>query len=488
VFTLAIEVDLGGRAAARRNRNYARLSPEQRARIKAEITRSPEVLGYARTAWSGKLLSTHLRSRHGIRLSERQSRRLLRMFGVAPGPRRRNPFPARPSDTVTICPDTPAFNGSAPSLSPIGKTRLQGLVLRKIRRLASSGLPLHPFVLTLFDLIAEAIPAGDAARAIQIEPRSNSSWVFANLDQSKWVPIFADLAREHDPSAWPGFRPRDKLDQTRQVFALEEFTQPDYRSSAVYNDFLRPLKLEHGLLVQLAAQGQLVGYYPLYRSSAMKPFDQDDRRFLNAAAPHIAHGLQTAKLVNAMTDTPHPSAPRDTPGVVVMNREGRILGLDQQARSLFFQLGMHDGLRWSVFAEPQLRSLLAYVARTLRGIFDDRELASAETAPPAARIFSHRAGIMLKLTGHVAPAARGQNLYVVLVEQVEPEAFLRTRLMYRHGLTPREAEMLVLMRQRLSVARMARELGISVATGKTYVRNLIEKLGVPDSSALRNAC
>jgi hypothetical protein len=71
------------------------------------------------------------------------------------------------------------------------------------------------------------------------------------------------------------------------VFRHEEFALPDYRNSALYNDFLHPLKLEQGLLVQLETQGQLAGYYPLYRSSAMKPFDQDDRRFLNAAAPYM---------------------------------------------------------------------------------------------------------------------------------------------------------------------------------------------------------
>jgi len=47
--------------------------------------------------------------------------------------------------------------------------------------------------------------------------------------------------------------------------------------------------------------------------------------------------------------------------------------------------------------------------------------------------------------------------------------------------------MLVLLRDGLSVTRIARTLGISTATAKTYVRHLVEKLGVPNLSALR-AC
>jgi DNA-binding CsgD family transcriptional regulator len=79
----------------------------------------------------------------------------------------------------------------------------------------------------------------------------------------------------------------------------------------------------------------------------------------------------------------------------------------------------------------------------------------------------------------------GRRLFVVLVEQVEPEAFRRQRLMYRYGLAPREAEMLVLLRDGPSVARIAATLGISTATAKTYVRHLVEKLGVPNLKALR---
>jgi hypothetical protein len=52
------------------------------------------------------------------------------------------------------------------------------------------------------------------------------------------------------------------------------------------------------------AQGDLVGYYPLYRSGTMKAFDQDDGRFLKAAAPYIAHGLKAAKLITTPTYLP----------------------------------------------------------------------------------------------------------------------------------------------------------------------------------------
>jgi DNA-binding CsgD family transcriptional regulator len=476
-----------------RHRHLVRLSDGQRACLRAEVARPPEKFGYSGAAWSGELLSRHLRNRHGIELGARQCRRLLRAFGIAPGNRRRNTRPSAGTERFRAVQHQP-IDSAVSAGSPITKAGRQDLVLRKIRRVASAGLPLYPFVLTLFDLIAEAIPAGDLPQAMLTDPASNLSWIFANFDHAKWLPVLANQIAGCKPSSWPGLRPRDQLDLTRRVLTLQEFTAPDYRRSPIYNEFFHPLRLEQGVLIQLAEQCEPVGYYPLYRSSAMKPFDRDDLRFLAAAAPHIAHGLQAAKLVEADFSSEAPAGSPDehrlvdTPGMVVVDRCGRVLGLDQRARSLFFQIGLHDGLQASAFDETDLKSLLDYVARTLRAIFDDRERSSAEMGPPAARIFSHKAGIALRLRGHVMDGERGPGLFVVLVEQIELEHLLRLRLMYRHGLAPREAEMLVLLRQGSAVARIARELGISTATAKTYVRHLIEKLGVPNLKALRACC
>jgi hypothetical protein len=58
---------------------------------------------------------------------------------------------------------------AGPFLSRIGKAGQQALALQKIRRLASSSLPVCPFVFTLFDLIREAIPMGDTPQAISTD-------------------------------------------------------------------------------------------------------------------------------------------------------------------------------------------------------------------------------------------------------------------------------------------------------------------------------
>jgi hypothetical protein len=163
-----------------RHRHLVRLSDGQRACLRAEVARPPEKFGYSGAAWSGELLSRHLRNRHGIELGARQCRRLLRAFGIAPGNRRRNTRPSAGTERFRAVQHQP-IDSAVSAGSPITKAGRQDLVLRKIRRVASAGLPLYPFVLTLFDLIAEAIPAGDLPQAMLTDPASNLSWIFAKL-------------------------------------------------------------------------------------------------------------------------------------------------------------------------------------------------------------------------------------------------------------------------------------------------------------------
>ena len=161
--------------------------------LRADLACLPESFGYLAPSWTGELLSQHLRARYSIARSPRQCRRILRTLGIARAPARRNPLPvAAERSGVTI-----PFNLPEAFVSRIRKARQQELALQKIRRLSSSGLPVYPFVLTLFDLIQDAIPTGDTPRATSTDPTLGSSWVFSNLDQSKWVPILSKLTEGH---------------------------------------------------------------------------------------------------------------------------------------------------------------------------------------------------------------------------------------------------------------------------------------------------
>lgn len=59
----------------------SRIEPHIMKKLQHELRREPRTLGYTQTLWDGKLLSHHLKARHGVVLKTRQCQRLFRQFG-----------------------------------------------------------------------------------------------------------------------------------------------------------------------------------------------------------------------------------------------------------------------------------------------------------------------------------------------------------------------------------------------------------------------
>lgn len=88
----------------------ARIAPALLSKLGRELRREPRTLGYEQTLWDGKLLSHHLRTRHGVMLQVRQCQRLFRHLGF----RLRKPRPEiAQADPVRQS----AFKKTAPSRS-----------------------------------------------------------------------------------------------------------------------------------------------------------------------------------------------------------------------------------------------------------------------------------------------------------------------------------------------------------------------------------
>ncbi len=120
----------------------------------------------------------------------------------------------------------------------------------------------------------------------------------------------------------------------------------------------------------------------------------------------------------------------------------------------------------------------------MRAIF----LSPGETekiAVPATRIYSHWTGIALRLRGFITDSSLGQKYFTVLIEQGELEEHRRQRVMFRYGLSLREAELLRLLGSGLATSDIAERMAISTGTVKTNSGRLADKLASPGLAALR---
>jgi DNA-binding CsgD family transcriptional regulator len=98
-----------------------------------------------------------------------------------------------------------------------------------------------------------------------------------------------------------------------------------------------------------------------------------------------------------------------------------------------------------------------------------------DLAVPTVRLFSDHSGIGLKLRGYAIDGEHGRS-FAVLLEEIEPAGLFQQRMIYRYGLSPREAQVLALRRGAFTSGQIAARLELSIATVKTYLRQVSVKL------------
>jgi hypothetical protein len=266
---------------------------------------------------------------------------LLTTFGVT-----KHAVPITPSPKSRFVQSAIAGNREPTTAPPIGEYMRKRRALAAIRRLAGSGMPLQPFAYTLFDLVNDAVPHDEASPGLTAASGESSRWIIRDFDYSRWSSEMHRYLLVAD-SHVSGFRPPSLLPQNpRTVLRHEEIVLPNYYRSEGYNEFFRWMGMHHGLLTLLRdEQSNFLGYYPIFRSEKMKPFSRHDIKFLEAAAGTIAQGIRSAGMTNyrpADDDVFEPFA-QVPKGMVVMDRDGKVLSINRAARSLFHQFAIYDG-------------------------------------------------------------------------------------------------------------------------------------------------
>jgi transposase/DNA-binding NarL/FixJ family response regulator len=461
----------------------SKLNDQQRSRLTHDLKATPTSLGYSQPNWTAALLLRHIRKNYVATFSLRHCRRLLTTFGTA-----KRSVQAAARRPPTLVQRTTRSHQVPVVAQPIGDYARQRQALARIKRLASSGMPLQPFAYTLFDIIHDAIPHDEASPGLTAFSGESFQWVIRDFDYSRWLPQMQKYLLNVS-SEISGFRPPSLLPQNpRTVLRHEEIVCPNYYRSEGYNEFFRWMGMHHGLVTLLRdEQASFLGYYPIFRSEKMKPFSRDNASFLQAAAPAIAEGIRTAGLVAfeaAPSDAFEPFE-RTPLAIIVMDRAGKALSLNSAAQSLFHQFAMYDGLETGLSNRGEISAALCYVARLLQAIFGNRDETSIEAGQPVVRIYSHRSGATLRLRGFASDLGENGGHLTVLIELGETAALQRQRLSARYQLSRRQADIMMLLRSGANNKQIAERLATSRSALKSSLRELRLKLDLSDRSSLR---
>jgi len=444
-----------------------KLNARQSELVRAALALPPSHSGYNQEKWTGVLLSHHLQERFRTVLGMRQCRNLIQHHQhESGGVTRRAVLP-------------PSLGCTRWASSDYERKRL---ALGRIRKLASSGAALGDFVCALFDIVSDAISDGEP-KTLWLGPSLETGWIYRNLDFASWWPGAKRFIFDSE-AAVSGMRgPRELFRMPGNVLRPEQLMLPNFRRGPAYNEVVRPLGLDSCTMMLLRDGAEMLGLYPLHKSASQTPFGGDDFRFLDAAAPHVVHGIKAAQM---LTKVRHSSSSTDQsavdcPGVILVSRSGRVLSVSEVARSLFVELGAFDGVEQDAFMSGRTREATDYIAAILRDIFFREGSAPAEA--PVARLYNHRSGFVLRLRGIATES--DDACFTILVERVVSPQSECQRLRFRYGLSEHEATVLTLLQKRLSDKELATQLGISPGTVRQYLRQLASKLGVSGQSAVR---
>ena len=207
--------------------------------------------------------------------------------------------------------------------------------------------------------------------------------------------------------------------------------------------------------------GEVWGALGLYRERGTALFDDVEKRWLRALAPHLAEGARRSLLVGEATDPEGPQAP----GLLVLADDWTV-----ESSTPGVEQWLHDLPDGDVDA-GRLPAVVLSVAGRAR-----RSVEGGEPAEVAMARVLTRSGTWVVL--HGAPLQSGADRRVAVIIEVAHPARITSLLMSAYALTERERDVTRLVLQGSSTADIARELVLSAHTVQQHLKSIFDKTGV----------
>lgn len=206
--------------------------------------------------------------------------------------------------------------------------------------------------------------------------------------------------------------------------------------------------------------GGVWGAVSLYREPDQPLFDAADKRFMRAAAVHLAEGARRALLFGEATDPEGPQAP----GLLVLTADWKIESSTPGTEGWLAELPDSDGHRLPT-------AVLTVAGQAIRSA----EQGDRPGEVAMARVLA-RSGRWVVLHG-AALVSGAERRVAVIVEPAHP-ARITSLLMSAYELTERERDVTRLVLQGASTGDIAKELVVSPHTVQQHLKSVFDKTGV----------
>lgn len=359
-------------------------------------------------------------------------------------------------------------------------------LVRKVRILCTSGLPLYSLVTGLSHEIGRHIHF--SANALFLDSARPTCGIFIGKDMTHWAaPLhyFRSL-----PATEMGIVPFWELVRNPEaLIPPSAYFLPNFPSSEAYHEFYRLLGVHHATAIRLKGAG-FQAIYTFARSIDMKPFSTEELRLLERLAPFIQGGMSTAfvTVANDMIETPpekwNDMVPLKNPGLLLLSPEGHVLSMDERASELLVQRALIEKV-FRLEDDGEMRKAFNQLARSVSKTIDPKADRGSELQPPTEVLLSHYSGLIISLKGFRLHGEANSGHVGVHVRHVARRTWLCLKLKARYALSPREIQILARFATGQDPKSILFDLKIARETLNTYVARLLEKTGASDIEALK---
>lgn len=278
------------------------------------------------------------------------------------------------------------------------------------------------------------------------------------------------------------------LDTKKGLPYLEKAISYDsFQPTEYYNDFLKPQKIHHKLIINLVAEKELYGRIVLTRPWKSRRFGEKEIRTAKAISPYLAHALAHNDLREKIKFSGNILAyigKQSSTGVILLDERLQIVYKNPRAEEMCGKLKGSGSLHNHTDAVfPQLFKDCREIKANLKNC------PAGGIAVPMHSVVDGPNHSRFSLVSKVLDQKLDCNdsqMFMVSIEEKSPANINPRYLMDTFHLSRREIDVVDLLFLGLKNAQIAEKLFVSEITIKKHLQSIYEKVGVNNRTSLIN--
>ena len=304
-----------------------------------------------------------------------------------------------------------------------------------------------------------------------------------DLDE-KYAHYYKNYFHQFDPlQLTQGIYKRKRINRLEDAISYDSFQSTEY-----YNDFLKPQKIHHKLIVYLTAENELHGKIVLTRPKNFAHFTKREIRKAKIISPYLAHALvhnDLRKKVKLKGDLLNYIEKQSSVGMLLLNDSLQIVYKNQKAEEIF------DHLKNSGSAARGRDQIFSQLLNDCREIISRlKSCPKGGLIVPKQRVINGHNNTRFSVISKAfdeEPGRKGSRLFMVCIEKMSSPANINPQhLMDSFNLSKRETDVATLLFSGLKNAEIAEKLFVTEITVKKHLQSIYDKVGVNNRTSLIN--